>query len=137
MPTLTRWFIRTSFLYLILGLLTGAFLAVQTTLGLVVSGLFPVYFHLLVLGWLTSLIFGVVFWMFPKYSIERPRRSEALGWFTFIFLNLGLILRALAEPLTTLESGSFWKMILGLSALLQWLSGMAFVINSWGRVKER
>jgi len=32
----------------------------------VTNGLFPVYIHLLVFGWLTQLIFGVIYWMFPK-----------------------------------------------------------------------
>ena len=74
MPTLTRWFIKTSFVYLALALAVGLLLALQpifrlTTLG----GLFPVYIHLLVFGWLTQLVFGVVYWMFPKYSTEKPR----------------------------------------------------------------
>jgi len=79
MPPLTRWFIKTSFIYFASALILGLILALQPFLSLgALSGLFPVYIHMLVFGWLTQLIFGVVFWMFPKYSSERPRRSEAL-----------------------------------------------------------
>jgi hypothetical protein len=97
----------------------------------------PVYFHLLLVGWVTQLIFGVVFWMFPKYSRERPRGREGLGWAIFGLLNAGLLLRAVAEPLTALYPGSSWGWGLGLSALAQWLAGLLFVGNTWGRVKER
>lgn len=37
--------------------------------------------------------------MFPKYSNQLPRGHEALGWITYTMLNIGLILRAIAEPL--------------------------------------
>jgi len=132
MPTLTRWFVKTSLAYFVLALLVGILLSLNA-----VGGLFPVYLHLLVFGWLTQLIFGVVFWMFPKYSRDRPHASERLGWATYILLNLGLILRAFAEPLQTNHPAPVWGWLLAVSAVLQWLAGMAFVANTWGRVKER
>jgi len=132
MPLLTRTFIKTAMIDLALALVLGVLL----TLG-ITSGLFPVYIHLLVFGWLTQLIFGVVFWMFPKYSVEKPRGSEVLGWWTYALLNTGLLLRAIAEPIQSTQANSLSGWILVLSAVLQFLSGLAFVFNSWGRVKEK
>jgi len=139
MPSLTRWFIKASLLYFILGLLVGVWIALQPLLSpsFALAGLFPVYLHLLVFGWITQLIFGVVFWMFPKYTRDRPRRSEGLGWATFWMLNIGLLLRALGEPLNATQPAALGAWLLLLSALLQWLSGLAFVFNTWGRVKEK
>jgi hypothetical protein len=136
MPPLTRWFIRTSFIYLAAGLVTGLVLALQQFLPLP-AGLFPVYIHLLVFGWLTQLIFGVVFWMFPKYTTARPRRSDQLGWWTYGLLNGGLVLRAIAEPLNSTQPGAVGGWLLVASALIQFLAGLAFVVNTWGRVKEK
>ncbi len=138
MPTVTRWFIKTSFICLGLALIAGLLLALQVQLGLTALGaLFPVYIHLLVFGWLTQLVFGVVYWMFPKWSIEKPRRSAALGWWTYGLLNLGLLLRAIAEPLQSIQpdAGAGWALVA--SAVMQFLAGLAFVVNSWARVKER
>jgi len=132
MPLLTRTFIKTAMIDLALALVLGVLL----TLG-ITSGLFPVYIHLLVFGWLTQLIFGVVFWMFPKYSVEKPRGSEVLGWWTYALLNTGLLLRAIAEPIQSTQANSLSGWMLVLSAVLQFLSGLAFVFNSWGRVKEK
>src|SRR5512138_1759375 len=104
MPTITRWFIKTSFICLGLALVSGILLALQRPLNLgALSSLFPIYIHLLVFGWLTQLVFGVVFWMFPKYSVELPRGSESLGWWTYALLNAGLILRAIAEPVQSMQ----------------------------------
>lgn len=138
MPPLTRWFVKTSFLYLALALITGLLLAVQSIFNFTTLGeLFPVYIHLFVLGWLTQLIFGVVFWMFPKYSTEKPRGSETLGWWTYALLNIGLILRGGVEPIDSIHPNSFSGWILVLSAMIQFLAGLLFVFNSWGRVKEK
>jgi len=138
MPPLTRWFVKTSFLYLGLALITGLLMEFHSVLKLTMpGGFFPVYIHLFVLGWLTQLIFGVVFWMFPKYSAEKPRGSETLGWWTYILLNAGLLLRAVAEPINSIQPNPFSGWTLVLSAIIQFLAGLLFVANSWGRVKEK
>lgn len=138
MPVLTRVFIKTSLAYFVAGLLTGVILALEAA-GMVsraAAGLLPVYFHLLMVGWITQLIIGIVFWMFPKYSREKPRGSERLALATYILLNAGLVLRAVAEPLLSTER-PVWGWVLVVSALLLWLAGVAFVLNTWNRVKEK
>lgn len=139
MPTLTRWFVRLSLLHLVLALALAALLAGATVLPLPgwLGVLNPVYFHLFMVGWVTNLIFGVAHWMFPRATPERPRGREGLVWATFLLLNGGLLLRALAEPMAARQPGGLWGYLLALSALLQWLGGLAFVVNTWGRVKER
>ncbi len=137
MPALTRWYIKTSLVYFILALLAGILLAVQSVWKALLPNLslFPVYFHLLAEGWLTFLILGVAFWMFPKYSKEKPRGSELLGWASYILINTGLLLRILSEPESAYNTSAGWLLVV--SAVLQWTGGMAFVINTWSRVKEK
>ena len=132
MPLLTRTFIKTAMIDFTVALILGILLALGVT-----NGLFPVYIHLLVFGWLTQLIFGVVFWMFPKFSAEKPRGSEPLGWWTYALLNIGLLLRAIAEPIQSTQPNPLSGWMLVISAILQFLAGLLFVVNSWGRVKEK
>ena len=99
MPRLTRYFIKAAMLYLIAALLSGV--AMQEPLAArmpLLRAFWPTYVHLLVVGWLTQLIFGVAYWMFPRYSAERTRASERLGWAAFALLNIGLVLRVVGEP---------------------------------------
>ncbi len=137
MPRLTRWMIRTALVYLVLALITGILLGLRSALNLnwISAGLDPAYIHLYVVGWVTMLIFGVVYWMFPKFTLEKPRGSDALGWAVYGLLNAGLILRVLGE--SQAQPGSFWGWVLVVSALLQWLAGIGFVANTWKRVKEK
>ncbi len=137
MPTLTRWFIKTALVYLVVALLVGALFVMRNLIDLppIVGALGPVYFHLFMVGWVTQLIVGVAYWMFPKFSMEKPRGSESLGWAVFVLLNIGLALRAIGEPLLSSVPGM--GRVVAASAVLQWLAGMAFVANTWGRVKEK
>ncbi|HMD80545.1 MAG TPA: hypothetical protein VKE92_04500 [Anaerolineales bacterium] len=132
MPLLTRTLIKTAMVYFSIALLLGILMAVRAS-----TGMFPVYVHFLVFGWLTQLIFGVIYWMFPKYSKQTPRGHESLGWITYGALNLGLVLRAIAEPIHAVQATQLSGLLLVLSAILQWLSGLTFVVNTWARVREK
>ncbi len=137
MPPLTRWMVKTSLMYLVLALLTGLLMGLQPLINLpeFSSGLMPAYLHLYMIGWVSLLIFGVVFWMFPKYSQAEPRGSERLGWAVYGLINAGLLLRVPAELLV--RPGNAWGWVLVISALLLWLGGLCFVLNTWQRVKEK
>ena len=139
MPTLTRWFIKTSFVALALALLTRAAMAALTLAanGPAAAALAPVFMHLFMWGWVTQLIFGVVYWMFPKHTQQQPHGSETLWLATFWLFNSGLLLRVIGEPLHLLRPEALWAWLTVLAALLQWLAAIFFVVNTWGRVKGR
>ncbi|MBN8593495.1 MAG: hypothetical protein J0M33_17200 [Anaerolineae bacterium] len=139
MPVLARYTIKTALVHLALALVIGLALAAQSVFQLpaFIATLRPVFLHLLIVGWLTQLIFGVATWMFPKYSKEQPRGNPQLGWTVYLLLNLGLILRAIGEPLIVLQPGSIGGPSLVISALLQVTAGWLFIITIWPRVKER
>ncbi len=83
------------------------------------------------------MIFGVAYWMFPRHSRDRPRRSATLGWAAYALLNAGLLLRTAGEPLHAALPNGRWGALLALGALLQALAGAAFVLNTWSRVRGR
>jgi len=132
MPPVTRWFVKSALACFIAALVAGVWQAVGGPLWLT-----PVYIHLLVVGWITGTIFGVAYWMFPRYSKEQPRGIDWLAVGSFVLLYVGLLLRLVAEPLVAVHPSSGASRLLVLSALSQWLAGMAFIVNTWPRVKER
>jgi hypothetical protein len=138
MPPVTRWFVRSALAWLLLALASGMLLArgvAPRIPGTTVVFPYPTYFHLVTVGWLTNLIFGVAFWMFPRYTAEHPRGSDALGWASYAGLNAGLLLRLVAEPAQLAGAGP--QSLLLVSAGLQLLGGWAFVLNIWPRVKAK
>lgn len=75
--------------------------------------------------------------MFPRYSKEQPRGNETIGWITYIFINIGLLLRLFLEPVLSYHNGIWIETGIVLSAALQWMAAVLFVTNTWKRVKGR
>ena len=139
MPRLTRWFVKASFIYLVLALL-ALWVQAAAEAGVLPAALLawsPAYVHLFTVGWLTQLIFGIAHWMLPMYTKDQPRGREGLVWGTWVMLNVGLVLRTLVEPLGARDPGSLWGWLLVTSAALQWAGGVLFAINTWPRIKPR
>ena len=130
MPTLVIWYVRAAIVHFVLALIAGLLLVLPTP----IPSLRPVYFHLLMVGWVTQLIMGVAYWMFPRHTKENPRGNETLGWATFVLLNLGMLLRLIGEPIV---GQAIAGPLLIASAVAQMLAGVLFVVNIWPRVKPR
>ncbi len=129
MPLLSRLFIKSGFIYLIMALLMAV--GIETW-----PFMTPAYIHALTVGWISQLIIGVSFWFFPRYSKEEPRGNERLGWACFWLLNCGLLLRIVIEPLSVISTTRPGSYLLVTSAVSQWLAALLYVIMIWPRVKK-
>lgn len=144
MPLVTRCFLKTAMFYFVASFCLGGYLLIavglQHSVPLVLQ---PVYWHMLLVGWLMQLIFGVAYWMFPplarkpRSTHSPPRRRTAMMWFTYAALNTGLLLRVIIEPWHGVrpQPGLGWLLVC--SALLQVAAGWTFVLAIWPRIRGR
>ena len=130
MPRLSRWLARTALLYLLAALLLGVAIPFASWQSPYLAAAWPVYIHLLVLGWATQLIAAVAYWMFPRSDPKSPG-SDAPGWAMYGLLNAGLLLRAFAEPVAGRQG------LLPLAALLQLAAVVVFAATLWPRIRGR
>ena len=138
MPLLSRCFLKTAMLYFVAGSCLGGYLLVEVGMQrpapLVLQ---PVYWHMLLVGWLMQLIFGVAYWMFPPHARGQTQGHPVLGWLTYAALNVGLLLRLIVEPWHGMRPQLALGWLLVASAVLQVMVGWAFVISIWSRIRER
>jgi hypothetical protein len=139
MPSLTRWYLKSALVWLVAALMAWTLLALRPLLGLpaALSALSPVAVHLLMVGWVTQLIFGIVFWMFPKPAPARAEWHRRVGMLTWLCLNAGLLARALGEPALALGGGAAAGFLVAVAAVLQLGAGWLFVATTWPRVRVR
>lgn len=81
MPPLSRWFVRTALVYFVAALITGVALMLRLVVNLPpeVAALQPVYFHLLMVGWVSQLIFGRILWVIRHLSHKAVIRLWSLS----------------------------------------------------------
>ena len=139
MPRLTRWLVKTALLCFVLGLVLGAAMQLRPLARAfpALAAAWPGYVHLLTVGWVTQLIMGVAYWLFPRADRSRPPPSEAVGWAAYAALNAGLLLRLAAEPAASLDPATPLRWLLPLSGLLQLAAACGFALLLWPRVRER
>ena len=139
MPRLSQLAIKAALVYLVAGAAGGVLYWSNVVWGYwpLLNAISPTYIHLIVVGWLTQLIFGVLYWMFPVISKANPRGDERLAWAAFILLNVGLLLRMVFEPWRAVNPLPVTSVALLASAVCQVAAAVCFVWVSWGRVRER
>ena len=63
--------------------------------------------------------------------------TNLLGGGIYVLLNAGLIFHAIAEPWQSQNPEAISAWLLVVLAVMQWLAGLMFVFNTWGRIKEK
>jgi len=134
MPRITRVFIKTGMIYFLASLAVGVIIEINS---ISLPVLYPLFWHMLMLGWITQIIFGVSLWMFPGRTREEGFRAQMKGWITYILLNLGVVLRIIAEPMLSYSNQPVWQILIIASTLLQIGAAIAYVIEMWPRIQSK
>jgi cbb3-type cytochrome oxidase subunit 1 len=134
---LVRRYIKTSFVFLLWGLLLGGWIIVAEF----VAGRYPprlfitAHVHLLLVGFMLMMVMGVATWMFPRPARDdtayRPLLAEVVYW----VMALATALRALAEMLEGLFPSGALRLLIAVGGLGQVLGALLFVVNMWRRVR--
>jgi cbb3-type cytochrome oxidase subunit 1 len=137
MPPLVRRYVKTSFVFLMAGLLVGAWIVVAE---LVVGSHPPRMFvtahvHLLLVGFVLMIVMGVATWMFPRPAREDARYRPALAEAVYWVVTLATAARAAAELAAPFTAAPGVRVIVALGGLGQVAGAVLFVANMWWRVR--
>lgn len=134
MPRITRVFIKTGLICFLLSLLLGVAMEIEFPN---MPSLVPLFWHLLMVGWITQIIFGVSLWMFPGRTRDEGFAAQKWGWLTYLFLNTGLLLRIIAEPWVNFSEAFIWDILIVVSAAAQVLAAIAYTVEMWPRIQSK
>lgn len=135
MTRFSKWAVRISLIYLVVGFTIGALMLSNKGFAFypAVIQYLPIHIEFLMFGWFVHLIFGVAFWMFPRFTPKetglRPRGFVRAAWVALIVLNLGLLLFALGQ----FTQSTMWFLFAGRT--LEVVAIISFFVNIWPRVK--
>jgi cbb3-type cytochrome oxidase subunit 1 len=134
---LVRRYIKTSFVFLALGLLLGGWMSVSEF----VLGTYPprlyltAHAHLLLVGFMLMLVMGVATWMFPRPARDdtryRPGLAEAVYW----VMTISTAIRAASEILAPMFGLPVVRWLIALGGVGQLAGTALFVLNMWPRIR--
>ena len=136
MTSLVRLYVKTSFAFLLLGLLLGGYITVEINLRgrAVVWPLITAHVHLLLVGFLLMVVFGVATWMFPRPARDDPRYRPWLAWLVYWLLTASTVVRFAGE-LSAALAGGRGAPLAAVGGLGQLAAAAVFVINMWTRIR--
>jgi hypothetical protein len=141
MDPLSSLMLRAALTWLLAGFVIGAAMLTDRALpGQRRLWMAPTHAHILFVGWFLQFAIGVAYWLLPRRrSTERPLGyRERAAYFAAGALNLGLVLRIIAEPAERIGQQSDVTMLLLIaSALLQVAAALIFIMQLWPRVTAR
>ena len=137
MLPLVRRYIKTSFVFLALGLLLGGWTSVsQFVLGVYPPRLYiTAHAHLLLVGFMLMMVMGVATWMFPRPARDDTRYRPGLAEVVYWLMTLSTALRAAAELLAPWSAGPALRWAIALGGLGQLAGTALFVLNMWPRIR--
>lgn len=135
MPRLSLWLVRTALIWLGIGQTLGGLILANKGVPLLpwLWTLRSSHIHILLIGWTVQLAFGVAFWILPRLG-GGSRGNERLVALCYATLNLGVLLAALHDPLTSLVGlDALWPLPV-LTGLCYVVAAAAFLIHAFPRV---
>lgn len=127
MPRPSRWMIRLSLIYLLLGIIMGALMLIHKAYFIhsAIWMLLPIHIEASIFGWIIQLTLGTAYYMLPRFLEGQPRGSSSLAYVMILSLNTGIIfviadsLLSFALPLD-LAGRIFELTAVGLFVALHW-----------------
>jgi cbb3-type cytochrome oxidase subunit 1 len=137
MPALVRRYIKTSFAFLVLGLVLGGYLVVaQFVFGHYPSRLLvTAHVHLLLVGFMLMIVMGVATWMFPRPARDDARYRAELAEAVYWLMAPATALRAVAEVLLGITGIGGLGWLIAVGGVGQLVGAALFVLNMWWRVR--
>jgi cbb3-type cytochrome oxidase subunit 1 len=129
--------VKTSFAFLLAGLLLGGYLVVTQF----VAGVYPprilvtAHVHLLLVGFMLMMVMGVATWMFPRPGRDDARYRPGLAEVVYWLVAVATAVRAAAEVAIGVTGAPAVGALVAAGGLGQVAGTVLFVVNMWSRVR--
>lgn len=137
MHTMVRRFIKTGILFLIAGLLLGAWMLVRRELDNIYPSrhLISSHTHLIAVGFVMNMILGVALWLFPRPAKDDTRYKPALVNLAWWLVAGGTLVRAASEFSRDYTTADIVRYLVVWSGAAQALGVVVFFYTMWSRIR--
>jgi len=132
-----RYFIKTSIIFLVIGIISGLYMMIAQK----IFGIFPhpelvsAHSHIILLGSVMMMIMGVALWFFPRPEKDDKLYKPDLILLIYYLFTLSTLVRFITQLLFSFYLFEFLRWAIVIVSILQVLGIILFFISIWGRIR--
>lgn len=133
-----RYFIKTSIVFLIVGILSGVYMSVNEHLqnAGVLPELISAHTHIILVGSVMMMIMGVALWFFPRAEKNDKKYNPDIILFTYWIMTISTALRFLFQILSAYTLIKLIELGITIFSVLQAIAILLFFYSIWGRIRS-
>ena len=134
-----RYFIKTSIVFLMIGILTGLYMLVARNY----FNMWPhpdlvsAHTHIILVGSVMMMIMGVALWFFPRADKNDKLYKPALILITYYTITISTAVRFISQVIAAfVQTNGMLNFLLTVSAIFQVIGILMFFVSMWGRIRS-
>lgn len=137
MFTTVRYFVKTSIIFLILGISTGLYMSFAKNVFEIGYGydLVSAHTHVILIGSVMMMIMGVALWFFPRAEKKDKRYNPDLILIVYWMMTTATALRFISQAALSFYFVRWLNVIVTIASTLQVIAMTLFFYSMWGRIR--
>ncbi len=132
-----RYFIKTSIIFLISGILTGLYMSLNKHLfnAGVMPEIISAHTHIILVGSVMMMIMGVALWFFPRAEKNDKRYNPTLILVTYWIMTISTALRFIFQIAIAFTYLKIFEISISIFSVFQVFAIIIFFYAIWGRIR--
>lgn len=137
MFTTVRYFVKTSLVFLVLGILTGLHMSFAKYISHAgfTQELISAHTHVILVGSVMMMIMGVALWFFPRPEKSDKKYNPDLILVTYWLMTIATALRFIMQLIASYYYIQWVNIAIVVFSSLQVLAMILFFYSMWGRIR--
>lgn len=137
MFTNVRYYVKTSIIFMVVGILSGFYMMISRRLFGFGYGpsMLSAHTHIILVGFMMMMIMGIAVWFFPKADKSDRRYSPALITLVYWLMVTGTSFRFIFEVIDAYVTLGISDYVITASSAIQILAAVIYVYTMWGRIR--
>lgn len=132
-----RYFIKTSIVFLIIGILSGLYISISKDFFHIPIGtsFISAHVHIILVGSVMMMIMGVALWFFPRAEKEDKKYNPNLILGTYLLITISTALRFIFQIIANFFYVDWINIMVTIFSFFQIIAILLFFYSMWGRIR--
>jgi heme/copper-type cytochrome/quinol oxidase subunit 1 len=132
-----RYFVKTSVIFLIIGILSGFYMSLAKNVFHTPFGpeLVSAHAHIILVGSVMMMIMGVALWFFPRAEKDDKKYNPALILITYWMMTIATVLRFIFQFVAGFVYLEWVNVLITITSAFQVIAIIFFFFSIWGRIR--